>query len=67
MYINPNSVYSPYAIKNAVATLQPMFSGYQQHDSQEFLSYILDGIHEDLNRVKKKEYTESIDSDNRPD
>jgi ubiquitin carboxyl-terminal hydrolase 4/11/15 len=25
-------------------------AGYQQHDSQELLSFVLDGIHEDLNR-----------------
>jgi hypothetical protein len=29
----------------------PRFSGYQQHDSSELLSFLLDGIHEDLNRV----------------
>jgi ubiquitin carboxyl-terminal hydrolase 8 len=28
-----------------------MFSGFSQHDSQEFLSFLLDGLHEDLNRV----------------
>ncbi|EAR94414.2 ubiquitin carboxyl-terminal hydrolase (macronuclear) [Tetrahymena thermophila SB210] len=59
--------FSPIALKMAVARLQSMFSGYQQHDSQEFLSYILDGLHEDLNRVKVKKYTESIDSNGRPD
>jgi ubiquitin carboxyl-terminal hydrolase 4/11/15 len=32
------------------------FSGYQQHDSQELLAFLLDGLHEDLNRVKKKLY-----------
>lgn len=30
----------------------------QQHDSQEFLSYILDAIHEDLNRIHNKPYIE---------
>jgi len=25
-------------------------AGYQQHDSQEFLSFVLDGVHEDLLR-----------------
>lgn len=30
------------------------YAGYRQHDSQEILSFLLDGLHEDLNRVKKK-------------
>lgn len=28
------------------------FSGTEQHDSQEFLSFVMDGLHEDLNRIK---------------
>ncbi|KAL4511802.1 hypothetical protein ABPG72_012647 [Tetrahymena utriculariae] len=59
--------FSPIALKMAVARLQSMFSGFQQHDSQEFLSFILDGLHEDLNRVKVKKCTESVDSNGRPD
>lgn len=43
------------------------FLGYQQHDSQELLSFLLDGLHEDLNRVKNKEYIELRDADGRPD
>jgi ubiquitin carboxyl-terminal hydrolase 4/11/15 len=35
-----------------------MFAGYNQHDSQEFLNFLLDAIHEDLNRVFKKPYVE---------
>jgi len=30
------------------------FAGSEQHDSQEFLSFLLDGLHEDLNRVLQK-------------
>lgn len=30
------------------------FYGYSQQDSLEFLNYLLDGLHEDLNRVKEK-------------
>ena len=30
------------------------FSGSEQHDSQEFLASLLDGLHEDLNRVLNK-------------
>ena len=36
----------------------PQFSGYQQHDSQELLAFLLDGLHEDLNLVKKKPYVD---------
>ena len=31
------------------------------------MSYILDGLHEDLNRIHKKPYTEALESDGRPD
>ena len=44
-----------------------MFSGYNQHDSGELITYLLDGLHEDLNRVINKPYTESKDYDGRPD
>lgn len=37
--------YSPYVLKNAISDFQPMFSGYSQHDSQELLSFLLDGLH----------------------
>jgi len=39
----------------------PQFAGYQQQDSQEFMSFLLDGLHEDLNRVQQKPYTEVCD------
>ncbi|KAI6044290.1 hypothetical protein EDC04DRAFT_2877823 [Pisolithus marmoratus] len=39
----------------------PQFSGYQQHDSQELVAFLLDGLHEDLNRVRKKPYVEKPD------
>lgn len=35
------------------------FSGPDQHDSQEFLTFLLDGLHEDLNRVISKPNNES--------
>lgn len=34
---------------------------------QELLAFLLDGLHEDLNRVKRKPYIETKDSDGRPD
>ena len=34
------------------------FSGYGQHDSNEFLIFLLDKLHEDLNRISSKKYKE---------
>lgn len=36
------------------------FSGYEQHDAQELLAFLLDGLHEDLNKVIEKPYVEEI-------
>merc|ERR1719186_318716 len=57
----------PRAFKMAVGRFAPQFSGYQQQDSQELLTFLLDGLHEDLNRIKMKPYVEMTDSDNRTD
>lgn len=38
-----------------------------QHDSQELLAFLLDGLHEDLNRILKKPYIELPDFDDMPD
>lgn len=43
------------------------FNDFEQHDCQELLSFLLDGLHEDLNRVHLKPYVELKDSDGRPD
>jgi ubiquitin C-terminal hydrolase len=37
---------------------QSTFSAHNQHDAQEALSYVLDMLHEDLNRVAVKPYVE---------
>ncbi|XP_039629891.1 ubiquitin carboxyl-terminal hydrolase 11 [Polypterus senegalus] len=57
----------PHFFKTKVGHFASQFLGYQQHDSQELLSFLLDGLHEDLNRVKNKEYIELRDADGRPD
>lgn len=33
----------------------PLFAGYEQQDVQEFLAFLLDAVHEDLNRVPNAE------------
>jgi ubiquitin carboxyl-terminal hydrolase 4/11/15 len=57
----------PKNFKSKLGKFAPQFSGYTQQDTQELLAFLLDGLHEDLNRVKQKPYIESKDSDNRPD
>jgi len=58
---------SPKSFKKKLGTFAPQFDGYDQHDSQELLAFLLDGLHEDLNRVLKKPYVELPDAGNRPD
>ena len=57
----PASV-TPRQFKNTIGRYAPSFSGYGQQDSQEFLGFLLDGLQEDLSRVKKKPYIEKPDS-----
>ena len=58
---------APQDFKYALSQFAPQFEGMQQHDSQEFLSFLLDGLHEDLNRVLDKPPTETVDGVGRPD
>ncbi|KRY54182.1 Ubiquitin carboxyl-terminal hydrolase 15 [Trichinella britovi] len=67
MWSGRHYTYMPRMFKNTVGRFQPMFSGYQQQDSQELMAFLLDGLHEDLNRIKKKPYVVAKDSEDRPD
>ncbi|OSD02956.1 cysteine proteinase [Trametes coccinea BRFM310] len=58
---SPMSSYTPREFKQTLQRFAPQFSGYQQHDSQELVAFLLDGLHEDLNRVLKKPYVEKPD------
>eukprot|EP01087_Luapelamoeba_hula_P007900 TRINITY_DN1943_c0_g1_i3.p1 TRINITY_DN1943_c0_g1~~TRINITY_DN1943_c0_g1_i3.p1 ORF type:complete len:1256 (+),score=322.20 TRINITY_DN1943_c0_g1_i3:123-3890(+) len=58
---------APREFKYKLEHFAPQFSGYQQHDSQELLGFLLDGLHEDLNRITQKPYVESVESNGRPD
>lgn len=61
------SVVAPRDFKWKLERFAPQFAGYQQHDSQELLGFLLDGLHEDLNRVKQKPYKELKEPDGRPE
>lgn len=51
---------SPSNFKHKLGRFAPQFQGYGQQDSQELLAFLLDGLHEDLNRIKRKPYIEVI-------
>uniref|UniRef100_A0AAY4EGK4 ubiquitinyl hydrolase 1 n=1 Tax=Denticeps clupeoides TaxID=299321 RepID=A0AAY4EGK4_9TELE len=59
--------FQPSKLKAIVASKASQFTGYAQHDAQEFMAFLLDGLHEDLNRIQSKPYTETVDSDGRQD
>lgn len=52
------SSFSPKEFKYTIGHFNSLFADYRQQDSQEFIAYLLDGLHEDLNRVLKKPYVE---------
>ncbi|CAN0056591.1 unnamed protein product [Lampetra planeri] len=58
---------APLKLRWTIGKYAPRFNGFQQQDSQELLAFLLDGLHEDLNRVHDKPYVELKDSDGRPD
>lgn len=45
---------SPVTFRDAIGRFASTFRGFDQHDSQEFLAFLLDGLHEDLNYVVHK-------------
>ncbi|CAD5218340.1 unnamed protein product [Bursaphelenchus okinawaensis] len=67
MWSGKNSSVKPYQFKCVIGQHAPRFNGYAQQDSQELMSFLLDGLHEDLNRIVKKPYIEERESDGRPD
>lgn len=59
--------FQPRMFKEALASCNPIFGNYKQQDAQELLIFLLDGLHEDLNKVKDRRYIEEKDADGRPD
>lgn len=59
---SPPSSVTPRQFKNTIGRYAQSFAGYGQQDSQEFVGFLLDGLQEDLSRIKKKPYIEKPDS-----
>lgn len=63
IYVEPTpSAVTPTAFRRQIGQSNPIMSGFEQHDSQEFLMFLLDGLSEDLNRILDKPYIEKPDS-----
>ncbi|KAK3118773.1 hypothetical protein QOZ80_9BG0707130 [Eleusine coracana subsp. coracana] len=67
LWTSSRSPVSPRPFKTKLSRFASQFSGCNQHDSQELLAFLLDGLHEDLNRVKHRPYINSGDTDGRSD
>lgn len=63
LWLGKSKSYCPEEFKSSIGRFAPQFEGYEQQDAQELLAYLLDGIHEDLNRVLIKPYIEDKDCD----
>ncbi|KAI5123494.1 hypothetical protein M0805_008862 [Coniferiporia weirii] len=48
-------IITPHTFRKSICQYAKQFAGSEQHDSQEFLNSLLDGLHEDLNRILKKQ------------
>ncbi|MBW0463699.1 hypothetical protein O181_003414 [Austropuccinia psidii MF-1] len=58
-----SSSIAPREFKSIVGRFNSLFLGYGQQDSQELLTFLLDALHEDLNRVLNKPFDEIPDFD----
>ena len=67
MFSGKYRVVAPRQFKSAIGEVAPRFMGYAQQDSQELLSFLLDGLHEDLNQIEKKPATNPVESEGRSD
>jgi ubiquitin carboxyl-terminal hydrolase 4/11/15 len=54
---------SPHQLKATLGRINPEYAGLAQQDAHELIELLLDKLHEDLNRVKKKPYTEKVEWD----
>lgn len=52
---------SPHDFQWTLYNFEKRFENYGQHDSQEFLAFLLDGLHEDVNKIIEKPNTTNIE------
>ncbi|TBU40571.1 hypothetical protein BD309DRAFT_846709, partial [Dichomitus squalens] len=54
MWQGEGGTLAPVTFYCSICSHAPQFSGLEQHNSQGFLGFLLDGLHEDLNRILQK-------------
>ncbi|XP_074833315.1 ubiquitin carboxyl-terminal hydrolase 2 isoform X1 [Carettochelys insculpta] len=64
---SPNEVVSPSEFKTQIQRYAPRFVGYNQQDAQEFLRFLLDGLHSEVNRVLVRPRSNLDNLDHLPD
>ncbi|XP_076780935.1 ubiquitin carboxyl-terminal hydrolase 2 isoform X1 [Arvicanthis niloticus] len=64
---SPNDVVSPSEFKTQIQRYAPRFVGYNQQDAQEFLRFLLDGLHNEVNRVAARPKASPENLDHLPD
>jgi len=52
---------NPSKFKRVLGKFKSQFAGQEQEDSQEFMSVVLDSLHEDCNRILDKPYVPDMD------
>ncbi|KAK3855279.1 hypothetical protein Pcinc_038307, partial [Petrolisthes cinctipes] len=57
----------PFYFKKAMEIHKEEYNSYEMHDAHEFLLYLLDGLHEDCNRIISKPYISLLNVSGRPD
>ncbi|MCQ2820418.1 MAG: hypothetical protein MJ252_24395 [archaeon] len=57
-WIGDSAVSDARDFKSTMAKRKQQYAGYAQHDSHELITYFLDTMNEDLNKVTKKPYEE---------
>uniref|UniRef100_A0A7S3EKM0 ubiquitinyl hydrolase 1 n=3 Tax=Rhodosorus marinus TaxID=101924 RepID=A0A7S3EKM0_9RHOD len=59
--------YAPRSLKFQLGHYAPQFHGYTQQDAQELMAFLMDGLHEDLNRIRNKPVVEAVEGGSEPD
>jgi hypothetical protein len=63
LWFDSRAAAHPYGFKKLMGQLNPEYAGMAQQDAHELVEHLLDKLHEDVNRVTRKPYTEKPEGD----